>query len=658
MKKVNLQINLLVSMALLLVSALQVPAIAQMASGEPKFVGNIFRSEVPASFNTYWNQITPENSGKWETVEGVRDVMNWTDLDLAYNHAQANGFIFKQHTFVWGMQEPSWIAGLTPAEQAAEVEEWIQAYAARYPNTDMIDVVNEPLHVIPSFSNAIGGSGSTGWDWVVWSFQKARQYCPNAQLILNDYGILGKRKATGDYIKIINILKAQNLIDGIGVQAHGLEYGQNSAILSSLNDLAATGLPIYISELELDFADDNEQLSRYQSLFPLLYEHPGVAGVTLWGYIAGQHWKPDAYLLGEVNSLGSNTVSTTFQDYTFTGSGDIQVHLTNDDVDNTNDLEVDYVILDGVTYQAEDMEINTGVWQDNSCGGSFSQVMNCNGYIQFPGATQNVTVRARGVNGTESMEVQAVDMSVERPALQWLVNDYFGSGSGGGTGGSGVAAEAEDGVLSGTTVATTRSGYSGTGYVTGFDNAGDDVVITVNLSQAGNFPLDLTYAADGTVKLSVAVNGALIRKNFAFASSSSFTTTGFTADFTAGTNTIRVYVDNGPSGGPLDLDKIKVQDGSTGARTAPQASIVKSDASFSVFPNPSPDGRFSLRLPDAQTGQPLDMTIYNLQGKIVYSKKLDASLLTTEVNASLPKGMYLLRLRNSEIKYESKLLVK
>ncbi|MEQ8581552.1 MAG: endo-1,4-beta-xylanase [Marinoscillum sp.] len=658
MKKINFKVNLFTLLALMLAPILQTPLHAQMADGQSKFVGNIFRNAVPESFNTYWNQITPENSGKWGTVEGARDVMNWTDLDLAYNHAQASGFIFKQHTFVWGMQEPTWIAGLTPAEQAAEVEEWIQAYATRYPNTDMIDVVNEPLHVIPSYANAIGGSGSTGWDWVVWSFQKARQYNPNAQLILNDYGILGKRKATSDYIKIINILKAQNLIDGIGVQAHGLEYGQNSAILSSLDDLAATGLPIYISELELDFADDNEQLSRYQSLFPLLYEHPGVAGVTLWGYIAGQHWKPDAYLLGQINSLGSTTVSTAFQDYTFTGSGDIQVHLTNDDVDNSNDLETDYVILDGVTHQAEDMSVNTGVWQDNSCGGSFSQWMNCNGYIQFPGATQNVTVRARGVNGTENMEVHAVDMSVERPALQWLVNDYFGSGSGGGTGGSGVAAEAEDGSLSGTTVGTSRSGYSGTGYVTGFDNAGDDVVITVNLSQAGNFPLDLTYAADGTVKLSVAVNGALIRKNFAFASSSSFTTTGFTADFNAGVNTIRVYVDNGPSGGPLDLDKIKVQDGSTGARTAPQSPIVQAEETFRVFPNPSPDGRFSLRLPAVHSSEYLDLTIYNLQGKIVHSEKIDATLLSTYVNASLPKGMYLLRLRNAEIRYESKLLVK
>ena len=128
---------------------------AQIATGHPKFVGNIINNYVPTSYDTYWNQVTPENSGKWGSVEGARGVMNWTDLDLAYNHAKLKGYTFKQHTFVWGNQEPGWISSLPAAEQAAEVEEWIALYAQRYPATEFIDVVNEPLHVIPSFVNAI-----------------------------------------------------------------------------------------------------------------------------------------------------------------------------------------------------------------------------------------------------------------------------------------------------------------------------------------------------------------------------------------------------------------------------------------------------------------------------------------------------------------------
>ena len=399
---------------------------SQMAAGQNKFVGNIIRSEIPDNFSTYWNQVTPENSGKWGVVESVRDVMNWTDLDLAYNFAQQNNFPFKQHTLIWGAQAPSWIENLSSSEQSAEIEEWIAAYALRYPNTEMIDVVNEPLHVIPTFKDAIGGDGATGWDWVIWSFEKARAYNPNAILILNDYSIIGNKRNTAKYIEIINLLKDRGLIDGIGLQAHGLEYARISNVNSTLSDLAATGIPLYISELDLEFENDSDQLNKMQEIFPILYEHPAVVGLTFWGYEKGKHWKPNAFLIGEGGSVGSWTVNNTFQDYTATGTGDLKVALTNDSTNTANDLEVDYVIIDGVTYQAEDMEINTGVYQNNSCGGSFSQIMNCDGYIQFPSVNQSITIRAKGVTGNEIMEANVVNSDIERPALTWLRQDYFG----------------------------------------------------------------------------------------------------------------------------------------------------------------------------------------------------------------------------------------
>jgi endo-1,4-beta-xylanase len=528
------------------------PASAQLAVGQPKFLGNIVDNTVHPSFNTYWNQVTPGNSGKWGSVEGTRGVMNWVALDRAYNHALASGFPFKEHTFVWGVQEPAWIAGLPPAEQAAEVEEWISLYAQRYPVTEQIDVVNEPLHVIPSYANALGGSGATGWDWVIWAFQKARQYCPTAELLLNDYGILGSKKATADYLKIINLLKDRGLIDAIGVQAHGLEYAQSSTITANLNSLAATGLPIYVTELDLEHADDATQLQMYQRVFPLLYEHPGVAGVTLWGYLVGQHWKPNAYLLGRINTLGSWTLTTQFQDYTLTNvtAAKLRTVLTNDDTNNARDIEVDYLVVNGVTHQAENMEINTGVWS-GTCGGSFSQWLHCNGYIEFPGGTGTVTIRARGVTGTEVLRVDAVDETIERPALQWL-RTYFGGSSGGGT-----TVEAETGGLGGTFVASVRAGFTGTGYVTGFDAFNDYVEVTVNVPTAGSYPLIVRYASDNTIARTFRVNGSVVKRKFSLPASASFTTAQFNTSFVAGNNTIRILVDRGAAAGG-DIDSITV----------------------------------------------------------------------------------------------------
>ena len=539
------------AVALLALTALTAPLAAQLANGKPKYVGNIIGNYVPASFNVYWNQVTPGNAGKWGSVEATRDVMNWAGLDLVYNHAMNSTYSYKHHTLVWGNQQPAWITSLTPAQQAAEVEQWFAAVAARYPGIDQIDVVNEPLHVVPSYAAAIGGSGTTGWDWVIWSFQKARQYFPNAELLLNEYGVLGSKTTTTNYLKIINLLKARGLIDGIGEQAHGLEYAQSTTIKSNLDSLAATGLPIYITELDLEHADDATQLGMYQRVFPLLYEHPGVKGVTLWGYLAGEHWKPNAYLLGKITTLGSWTLTTQFQDYTLTNvnAAKIRTILTNDDTNNARDMEVDYIVVNGVTYQAENQPINTGVWT-GTCGGSYSQLLNCNGYIEFPGGAGTVTVRARGTLGSEIMEVAAVDDTTERPALQWL-RSYFG-GSGGGT-----TVQAESGSLGGTNIAATRAGYTGTGYVTGFDALNDYVEVNVSLPAAGSFPLTIRYAADASVARSIRVNGSVVKKGLTLPASSTFADVTFSTNFVAGNNTIRVFFDRGASAGG-DIDSIKV----------------------------------------------------------------------------------------------------
>ena len=82
---------------------------------------------------TYFDQITPENAGKWGSVEATRDTMNWTDLDTLTRRAVANNLVFKFHTLLWGQQQPGWIAALPPAEQLEEIEEWMAAVAAALP---------------------------------------------------------------------------------------------------------------------------------------------------------------------------------------------------------------------------------------------------------------------------------------------------------------------------------------------------------------------------------------------------------------------------------------------------------------------------------------------------------------------------------------------
>ena len=140
-----------------------------IAEGSGRYIGNIASSSggVVSNFDEYWNQVTPENFGKWGNVEGSQDRMSWNMLENSFNYAKERSFPFKQHTFVWGRQEPGWIGRLSESQQREQVEEWIKAYGDRFQGTEYIDVVNEPINTPASYREALGGEGETGFDWII-----------------------------------------------------------------------------------------------------------------------------------------------------------------------------------------------------------------------------------------------------------------------------------------------------------------------------------------------------------------------------------------------------------------------------------------------------------------------------------------------------------
>jgi GH35 family endo-1,4-beta-xylanase len=270
-----------------------------------KFFGTA--TTIPADYTNllaHFNQVTPGNAGKWGSVEAVQGTMNWTDLDTAYNFAKSNNIPFKFHTLIWGQQQPAWIDSLPADQQLAEIDQWMSAVAARYPNIDLIDVVNEPLHAPPSYIAALGGAGTTGWDWVINAFTMARSHFPNAELLMNDYSILMQASTTQSYLSVVQLLKDRGLIDGIGEQGHFYERAPEVSVLSAnLSSLTATGLPVYISELDLNLSNDAQQANRMRDLFTTFWSNPSVLGITHWGYLQGNMWQPDAYLMRTDGSL-------------------------------------------------------------------------------------------------------------------------------------------------------------------------------------------------------------------------------------------------------------------------------------------------------------------------------------------------------------------
>jgi endo-1,4-beta-xylanase len=268
-----------------------------------EFVGNITtRDSVDTdgkSFASYWDQITPENAGKWGSVQSsAGSSFNWRTLDAIYDYAEKNRLIFKQHAFIWGTQQPG--GSITEAN----VKTWMSEFCKRYPNTKLIDVVNEPPpHTTPAYADSIGGGTNGSWQWIANAFKWAREACPGAILILNDYNNIEWPNDNRHLIEIVKAIRAAGApIDAVGAQAHDLDHPQVTSdnVRSLLNDLATeTGLPVYITEMDISDSDDAKQLELYQRYIPLFMDSEHVKGITLWGWIYGKTWSqaPDSGLI-------------------------------------------------------------------------------------------------------------------------------------------------------------------------------------------------------------------------------------------------------------------------------------------------------------------------------------------------------------------------
>lgn len=278
------------------------PASAQLSSNPNKFLGNITTSYsvdagggVPAYY-TLWNQITCENESKWSSVEGTRGTFNWDGADRAFNYAKNHNFTYKFHALVWGAQYPGWLENLAPTERFAAMTNWFDHAKARYEILPMIDVVNEAVGLHqkgnPLMKETLGGGGKTGYDWLIKAFEMAYERWPDAILIYNDFNSLDWDVDVNNYITLVRTLRdAGAPIDAYGNQSHDVNSISESHLKDNLKKQQdALQMPMFITELDINIADDTQQLNQYKKVLPNMWELPYCAGVTLWGYVLGATW--------------------------------------------------------------------------------------------------------------------------------------------------------------------------------------------------------------------------------------------------------------------------------------------------------------------------------------------------------------------------------
>ncbi len=212
--------------------------------------------------------------------------------------------------------------GATPP--AVVIAERVDSALSRFVRNSMMryagkvyawDVVNEPVN---DGTGAVRtNTGITTGDIFFWSqylgrnyalkaFQYAKAADPSALLFINDYNLESDTRKLDSLLAFVNELKQKGAqIDGIGTQMHISINTPNTGIELMFQKLAATGLKVRVSELDVRVNPSNiagfvptaaqlkEQADKYQFVLESFVRNVPAAqrfDVTLWGVADNDSW--------------------------------------------------------------------------------------------------------------------------------------------------------------------------------------------------------------------------------------------------------------------------------------------------------------------------------------------------------------------------------
>ena len=157
------------------------------------------------------------------------------------------------------------------------------------------DVVNEPASA--NVLEPILGSGEmTKW------FQQTHARDGAPRLYVNDYSVVddgGENILQQDrYAAVVASLIAKGApLDGIGLQAHISDHLTSpEQFLAVLDRFASYGKELKITEFDVAAESEATQADYTRDFLTAAFSHPAMNGVYLWGFWAGQHYRPEAAL--------------------------------------------------------------------------------------------------------------------------------------------------------------------------------------------------------------------------------------------------------------------------------------------------------------------------------------------------------------------------
>jgi GH35 family endo-1,4-beta-xylanase len=216
----------------------------------------------------------------------------------AFNWIQQNGFRQRGHNAVWpGWKFNSKLFKTTAETDTAKfrlmIEEDVRSKMLAIKGKVIAwDVINEPIHE-RNFQKYLPADIEVQW------FKLAKEIDPLALLFINEYGMLNSIASPAfirSYIDtIIRLRNSGAPIEAIGIQGHvGRQPRSPSQVISDLDMFKPLGLPVQITEFDINMTDEQLQADYTRDFLIACYSHPTITGFNIWGFWQGAHWKPDA----------------------------------------------------------------------------------------------------------------------------------------------------------------------------------------------------------------------------------------------------------------------------------------------------------------------------------------------------------------------------
>ena len=281
-------------------------------------------------FRDQFSILTPENELKPDSVLDVSASRKLAEQDETavavrfnaarnlLNFAKASGIKVHGHVLVWHSQTPEafFHEGYDTGKPLVSrevmlgrlenyIREVMEYMDANYPGLIVSwDVVNE---AIDDGTNALRESNWTrtiGDDFVARAFEYARKYAPEGTLLYyNDYNTAMTGKMYG-IIRLLKSLIAEGNIDGYGFQMHhSVGFPSIEMITTSVEKIAALGLRLRVSELDVGVDNNSESSFRkqarlYAQIMKLLLRFRNqFEAVQVWGVTDNMSWRSGSYPL-------------------------------------------------------------------------------------------------------------------------------------------------------------------------------------------------------------------------------------------------------------------------------------------------------------------------------------------------------------------------